>query len=66
MGTILLVYLSGSQLKSKTAGFFAALLLLSISEFSTYHGARTGDYDSGVTFFIVLAIYLFVLYEKRG
>jgi 4-amino-4-deoxy-L-arabinose transferase-like glycosyltransferase len=65
VGTVLLVFLFGKELKNNATGFVASLILLTIIDFVGYHGARTGDYDALLTFFIVFSFYLYYLYEKK-
>lgn len=65
VGTILLVYLFGSEIKNKCMGIYSAIFLLTIGGFIGYHGARTGDYDVMVTFFITLSLYFFYLSQIR-
>ena len=64
VGTIMAVYLFGKSIANKTAGFLAAILLLTIPSFIGLHGARTGDYDVILTFFLTSALYSFYLYDK--
>jgi len=64
--TVVIIYLFGLEIKNKYTGVFAALFLLTIPHFMEFHGARTGDLDSMVTFFIVLSLYLFYLSQNRN
>lgn len=61
IGTVAIVFLFGSEIKNEFVGLYAALILLSIKGFIGYHGARTGDRDVMVTFFIILSLYLFYI-----
>lgn len=65
VATIVIVYLFGSELKNKYVGLYAALILLSTQGFIGYHGARTGDRDVMVTFFITLSLYLFYINQRK-
>jgi len=47
-------------------GIIASLFLLTIEGFLGVHGARTGDYDTMVTFFVTIAIFCFYLATKTG
>lgn len=62
--TIGLIYLFGTVFVNQKVGFFSSLILLSSSQYIGYHSARTGDYDSPITFFIVLVSFLFLLSLK--
>lgn len=65
VATILLVYFFGKEIKNNCVGLFSAIFLLTTVNFIGYHGARTGDYDVILTFFITLSFYFFFLSEKR-
>lgn len=65
IGTIIIVYLFGSEIKNKYVGFYAALILLTCKGFVGYHGARAGDCDVMVTFFLTLSLYLFYLGQRK-
>ena len=65
IGTVLLLFFFGKEFKNTLTGVTASLLLLTVGGFVGYHGARTGDYDVLLTFFIVLFFYLYYLYEKK-
>jgi len=62
MGTLLVVYFFGKKISNRAVGIISALFLLTIPHFTNHHGARTGDYDILLTFFITLSLYLFYLY----
>lgn len=64
-GTILLVYFFGVEIKDKHLGIFSAIFLLTTKGFVGYHGARTGDFDVILTFFITLSLYFFYMSQKR-
>lgn len=54
-GTVLLVFFfCRNYLHDRLAGLLAALTLLAAPLFVGWHGARTADYDSAVTFFTLL------------
>ncbi|VVB51608.1 Undecaprenyl phosphate-alpha-4-amino-4-deoxy-L-arabinose arabinosyl transferase [uncultured archaeon] len=65
-GTIVLVFLFGKEIRNNYVGIFSALLLQSNILFIGYHGARTGDYDTMVTFFITLSLYFFYISQKKN
>jgi 4-amino-4-deoxy-L-arabinose transferase-like glycosyltransferase len=71
--TIVVVYLFGKKIAGRTAGIMASLLLLINPCFMGYdlpglwpHGARTGDSDVILTFFIVASLYFFYLFEEKN
>ena len=55
LGTMALVYLLGKQLFSRTAGFWAALLVAT-TYVSLWYGRRV-LFDASITFFVTLAVY---------
>jgi 4-amino-4-deoxy-L-arabinose transferase-like glycosyltransferase len=72
IGIVIIVYLFGKEITNKTGGVVSALFLLIIPSFiglkmldKFTHGARTGNYDILLTFFITLSLFLFYLYEKK-
>ncbi|MBL7071004.1 MAG: glycosyltransferase family 39 protein [Candidatus Omnitrophica bacterium] len=65
VGTIAIVYLFGLDIKNRYVGLYAALILLTAKGFTGYHGARTGDCDVMVTFFLTLSLYLFYLGQRK-
>ena len=65
VGTIGLVFLLGKALKNSYTGIFSSLILLTNSMFIGYHGARTGDFDVMVIFFMTLSLYLFYLSQEK-
>jgi 4-amino-4-deoxy-L-arabinose transferase-like glycosyltransferase len=62
---VVIVYLFGLRMKNWLTGLVAALILLVNKGFIGIHGARTGDYDILLTFFISLSLYLFYLYLQN-
>ncbi|PJE68686.1 hypothetical protein COU96_03120 [Candidatus Shapirobacteria bacterium CG10_big_fil_rev_8_21_14_0_10_38_14] len=64
--TIMVVFLFGRSFTNVWTGVIAAIFLLTIESFLGVHGARTGDYDTMVTFFITTAIFCFYLAIKKG
>ncbi len=66
VATIILVYFFGKEIENECTGLYSALFLLTSVGFIGYHGARTGDFDVILTFFITLSLYFFYLSHKRG
>lgn len=62
--TILLIYLMGSKLFSKTAGFISALSVLTSIHFLYY--ARTSMLDITTTFFITLSLYFYFRTREKN
>jgi len=66
VATIILVYFFGKEIENDCAGLYSSIILLTSVGFIGYHGARTGDFDVILTFFITLSLYFFYLSHKRG
>lgn len=66
VATIILVYFFGKEIENECTGIYSALFLLTSVSFIGFHGARTGDFDVILTFFITLSLYFFYLSHKRG
>ena len=66
VGTAGVLFVWGARLWRPGVGLAAAALLLSMRGFVIDHGARTGNYDSPVTFFITLALYWFWRAQQRS
>jgi 4-amino-4-deoxy-L-arabinose transferase-like glycosyltransferase len=47
-------------------GWIAAVVLSTTKGYMTFHGARTGDFDSMLTFFITFYALAFLLFYERG
>ncbi|MBR9705624.1 glycosyltransferase family 39 protein [Candidatus Pacearchaeota archaeon] len=65
IGTVILIFFLGREIKNNYTGLFAATIVLTIKTFIGFHGARTGDLDIMLTFFMTLSIFLFYLSQKR-
>ncbi len=61
--TVLLVYLIGTRLFNKTAGFISALSILTNIHFLYY--SRASMLDVSVTFFITLSLYFYLKYLEK-
>jgi 4-amino-4-deoxy-L-arabinose transferase-like glycosyltransferase len=61
-----LVFFFGRFVANVWAGLISATFLLTAESFLGVHGARTGDYDTLVTFFVTAAIFCFWLATKTG
>jgi len=64
--TVMLVLWFGCRSISIWGGVAAAIFLLTVEDFLGVHGARTGDYDVMLTFFVSAAIFCFYLAAKTG
>lgn len=64
--TTVLVYFWGSLIKDRWSGILAALIFISSMQVVTGHAGITGDYDAGASFFLTLALFLFLTYYKTG
>lgn len=63
IGTVLLIYIFAKGIANAKTALFAALILLATPHF--LHFAKLGMMDAGITFFILLMIYLFWIGQKR-
>ncbi len=59
VGCVLLTYLLGLRCIGRWVGCVAGLAMTLNTSFLHYHGARTGELDTALTFFICLAILLY-------
>ncbi len=64
--TTVLIYLLGSLIRDRWAGLLAALIFISSMNVVIGHAGTTGDYDAGASFFLILALYLFLVSYKTG
>ncbi len=55
--TIVLTYKFGELLFGRRAAFLASFALLTSTYFIYFHSCRTGEYDSALTFFLLLGTY---------
>jgi 4-amino-4-deoxy-L-arabinose transferase-like glycosyltransferase len=60
VASVLLVWRLGVELAGRAAGFLAGLALLSTLHFVYLHSARTGELETALCFFLLLAAWLFV------
>jgi len=63
---VFLIVFSIRYLKSQWIGFFAVWVLLTSFGYIHVHAARTGDYDSMLTLFIVIYSIFFFQYSETG
>ena len=67
VATVLLVWRIGVRLAGRGAGFLAGLVLLTTLQFVYLHSARTGELETALCCFLLLAAWLFVrAVEGRG
>ena len=64
--SVLMTYRLAGYLANRWAAFVAGLLQLTTVQFIYLHGARTGEMETIVTFFITLAAYLLLRALERG
>ncbi len=64
VATIILVYFFGKSLRNRYVGVIASLLLLTNKYFIGVHGARTGDCDSILVFFITCSLFVFYKFHN--
>jgi len=63
---IIIVLISARYLKNYWFGLFTVLILITSTGHIGEHVARTGDYDSLLTFFMVSGLLIFFLYTETG
>lgn len=67
VATVLLTLRVGERLAGRAAGFAAGLVLLTTLQYVYLHSARTGELETALCFFLLLAAWLFVrALEGRG
>ena len=62
--TVIFTYLLGKELYNARTAFISSLILITSAQF--FYMARSPLLDVPLTLFVLLSIYCFVLYEKRG
>ncbi len=61
VGTVVALYLLAARIFNSRVAFLASLILLSCTQFIYYHGAKAGELDTALTFFMMSAMLLFVM-----
>ncbi len=62
---VVLIIFSLKYLKSYWFGLFAVIILITSKGFISVHGAKTGDYDSLLVFFLTLSSLAFFMYLQN-
>jgi len=66
LATVFLVFLfCKKNLSNEKLGYFASLVLITIPGYISNHVTRTGDYDSILTFFTTLSIFLIFIFSSK-
>jgi 4-amino-4-deoxy-L-arabinose transferase-like glycosyltransferase len=65
VATVVALYLLAARIFNTRVAFLASLILLSCTQFIYYHGAKAGELDTALTFFMMSAMLLFVMAREE-